>query len=90
MNKERLMNLIITINNAQMRTINKVKFKGAQVIERKIWRSEMKREKRISCVVTAEIQLTSSMKSQILNKEKSFLDSNHRRASERFLIGFDT
>ena len=50
----------------------------------------MKREKRIPCVVTAEIQLTSSMKSQTLNKEKSFQDSDHGRASEQFLTGFDT
>ena len=50
----------------------------------------MEREKRIPRVVNAEIQLISSMKSQTLNKEKSFQDSDHGRASERFLTGFET
>ena len=50
----------------------------------------MKREKRTLCVVKAEIQLNSSMKSQTLNKEKSFQDSDRGRASERFLTSFET
>ena len=55
-------------------------------------RSKSKGEKKIPCVVTAEIQLTSmkSMKSQTLNKEKSFLDYDHGRASERFFTGYET
>ena len=67
------MNLLITINNAQMRTIYETKFISAQMIrEKKIQREvKLKREKRIPCVVTVKIQLTSIMKSQTLNKEKS-------------------
>ena len=37
-----------------------------------------------------KIQLTSSMKSQTLNKEKSFQDFDHEQASKRFLTGFET
>ena len=71
-------------NNAQMRTIYKAKFIGVQmIIEKKIWTEvKLKRKKRIPCVVTMEIQLTNSMKSQTLNKRKSFQDSDHGRVSD--------
>ena len=84
--------IIITINNAQMRAICEAKFKDAQMtIERKISREViLKEEKRMLCVVTVKIQLTSSIKSQTLSKEKSFQDFVHGRVSERFLTGFDT
>ena len=51
---------------------------------------KLKGKKKIHSVLTVEIQLTSSMKSQTLHKEKSFQYSDHRRASEPFLTGFET
>ena len=83
------MNLIVkTIDNAQMQTICEAKFIGAQIIIEKKIKGEvkLKGEKRISWVVTTEIQLTSSMKSQTLNKKKSFQDSDHGRASKSWLV----
>ena len=82
------MNLIITINNAQMQALKRdptyrcTNDNGKENSER----SDFKGEKRIPCVVTAKIQLTSSVKSQILNKEISFQDSDHGRASKRAIL----
>ena len=83
------MNLITTFINANYKL---AKFKGAQmIIEKKnLVRSEVKSRKRIPCVVMAETQLISSIKSQTLNKEKSFQDSDYVRTSERFLTGLET
>ena len=52
--KERLINLIITINNArQMQIINE-----SNIHKENLERNELKGEKRLRSVVTAEIQLT--------------------------------
>ena len=75
------MNLIITINNAQM------------IIEKEnLGKNEIKWREENTCIVTVKIQLTSSKnkKKTNLEQEKSFQDTDPRRASERFLTGFDT
>ena len=84
--------MIITINNAQMQAVNEAKFKDAQMTMEKenLEKGKLKGKKKMPCVVTAKMQLISSMKSQTLNKKKSFQDSDHRRANERFLTGLET
>ena len=60
------------------------------IVKKKIWRNELKREKRIRCVVKAEIQLTNNMKIQTLNRKLSManpfkIPMMKESARERFL-----